>query len=414
MTAAVNSTAISSSGYSPVQNGIINQGQLVHAFQAWTLDKAKSLADHLEARGDLTAPSGRSWRLWLRFTWKRTAATWRQSLAAVSAGKSIREGLENLGDPELGATLGRASGHGSTDDGDVDRTASYAVGAATSEGQRFRVLRPHARGGLGADFVAPDGELHREVALKQIPDRHADDATSRQRFLIEAEITGALEHPGIVPVYGLGTYTDGRPFYAMRFIRGDSLREAIEHFHGEPGRVSAASRSKRSRSKRSRSKRESFEEESFDEDSGRSRVPARLAEAATVVHRRLLRHRICAFTGRVAPRYQAGRPVRPRRLRLSALVRRPADQATRNALVPLHYSLHPQGHNLRQLTPQLRTIGTNVTFDRVGNLRRITITQIPSAGGGGADSARGRGHPPGSPACSRPVRRCDAGPFSAS
>src|SRR5262249_28753730 len=84
----------------------------------------------------------------------------------------------------------------------------------------------------------------REVALKQILDKHADDPSSRSRFLVEAEITGGLEHPGIVPVYGLGTYADGRPFYAMRFIRGDSLKEAIEQFHAgrapgtDPGRQS--------------------------------------------------------------------------------------------------------------------------------------------------------------------------------
>ena len=56
--------------------------------------------------------------------------------------------------------------------------------------------------------------------------------------MVEAEITGRLEHPGIVPVYGLGTYDDGRPFYAMRFIRGDNLKAAIEQFHKdrEPGR----------------------------------------------------------------------------------------------------------------------------------------------------------------------------------
>ena len=93
-------------------------------------------------------------------------------------------------------------------------------------------------------FVALDAELNREVALKQILDHHADDPVSRQRFLLEAEITGGLEHPGIVPVYGLGTYGDGRPYYAMRFIRGDSLKEAIEQFHADaalkddPGRRS--------------------------------------------------------------------------------------------------------------------------------------------------------------------------------
>ena len=96
------------------------------------------------------------------------------------------------------------------------------------------MLRPHAQGGLGAVFVAMDGELNREVALKQILDHHADDLRSRQRFLIEAEVTGGLEHPGIVPVYGLGSYEDGRPYYAMRLIRGDSLKLAIRQFHDYP------------------------------------------------------------------------------------------------------------------------------------------------------------------------------------
>jgi eukaryotic-like serine/threonine-protein kinase len=121
----------------------------------------------------------------------------------------------------------------------------FGPGDAGPAGGRYRVLRPHARGGLGEVFVALDAELNREVALKQILDRHADDPVSRQRFLVEAEITGGLEHPGIVPVYGLGTYSGGRPYYAMRFIRGDSLKEAIERFHAvdtpgeDPGRRSS-------------------------------------------------------------------------------------------------------------------------------------------------------------------------------
>ncbi len=94
--------------------------------------------------------------------------------------------------------------------------------------------------------MALDRELNREVALKRILDRHADDPGSRARFLLEAEVTGGLEHPGIVPVYGLGHDEAGRPYYAMRFIKGDSLKEAIEAFHGDeslksdPGRRSLA------------------------------------------------------------------------------------------------------------------------------------------------------------------------------
>src|SRR5581483_2546937 len=106
--------------------------------------------------------------------------------------------------------------------------------AAAAGGTRFRKLRAHAKGGLGEVFVAHDDELRREVALKEIQDRHADHPGSRARFLLEAEVTGGLEHPGIVPVYGLGQYDDGRPYYAMRFIRGESLREAIDRYH-KPG-----------------------------------------------------------------------------------------------------------------------------------------------------------------------------------
>jgi serine/threonine-protein kinase len=101
--------------------------------------------------------------------------------------------------------------------------------------QRYRTLRPHAKGGLGTVFVAHDEELHREVALKEIQERHAHHPENRRRFLLEAEVTGALEHPGIVPVYGLGAYPDGRPFYAMRLIRGHSLDQAIRQFHAEDG-----------------------------------------------------------------------------------------------------------------------------------------------------------------------------------
>jgi serine/threonine protein kinase len=108
----------------------------------------------------------------------------------------------------------------------------------TGQGLRYRILRPHAKGGLGEVFVAEDQELHRKVALKEIQEDRAHDAVSRSRFLLEAEITGGLEHPGIVPVYGLGQYSDGRPFYAMRFIKGDNLKEAIRRFHAaeRPGR----------------------------------------------------------------------------------------------------------------------------------------------------------------------------------
>jgi hypothetical protein len=73
--------------------------------------------------------------------------------------------------------------------------------------------------------------MHRKVALKEILDRHADHPENRNRFLLEAEITGDLEQSGIVPIYCLGTYADGGPSDAMRFIKGDILKDAIVGFH---------------------------------------------------------------------------------------------------------------------------------------------------------------------------------------
>ncbi|HEY7428643.1 MAG TPA: serine/threonine-protein kinase [Gemmataceae bacterium] len=102
---------------------------------------------------------------------------------------------------------------------------------------RYRVLRFHAAGGLGEVYVAEDTELHREVALKEIKRQHADGRDARSRFVLEGKVTGRLEHPGVVPVYGLGSYTDGRPYYAMRLIQGESLGAAIGRFHVQsPGR----------------------------------------------------------------------------------------------------------------------------------------------------------------------------------
>jgi eukaryotic-like serine/threonine-protein kinase len=217
-------------GLLALQNGLIDQVQLVAAFQAWTRERTRPLAEQLIARGDLDVEQRSLLEGLLAQHLKKHGGAVAQSLAVISAERSTRESLAALGDPEIEGTLTRL---GSGSSADSDRTASLSAGSTTSDGQRFRVLRPHAQGGLGAVYVALDAELHREVALKQLLDRHADDPASRARFLLEAEITGALEHPGIVPVYGLGTYADGRPYYAMRFIRGDSLKGAIDRFHAD-------------------------------------------------------------------------------------------------------------------------------------------------------------------------------------
>ena len=78
-----------------------------------------------------------------------------KSMAVLEVGRSTRESLARLGDLDVEASLAHVGSRSATTQiGNADHTVSYAVGNATSEGQRFRVLRPHARGGLGMVFVA--------------------------------------------------------------------------------------------------------------------------------------------------------------------------------------------------------------------------------------------------------------------
>lgn len=96
---------------------------------------------------------------------------------------------------------------------------------------RFRVLRQHARGGLGQIEIALDSEFQREIALKSIRDEYSASPLHQEKFNQEAMVTGALEHPGVVPVYSFGRDGDGTPHYAMRFIRGEELSSKIKVFH---------------------------------------------------------------------------------------------------------------------------------------------------------------------------------------
>jgi serine/threonine-protein kinase len=117
----------------------------------------------------------------------------------------------------------------------VPAETGTGAGGARPEGPRYRALHFHARGGLGEVWAARDQEFGRRVALKRLRQERADDPESRRRFLWEAEVTARLEHPGIVPAYGLTWDEAGRPCYAMRFIQGESLQDAIRSFHQADG-----------------------------------------------------------------------------------------------------------------------------------------------------------------------------------
>src|SRR6188768_1092959 len=95
---------------------------------------------------------------------------------------------------------------------------------------RYVLTAFHARGGMGEVWRCQDATMGREVALKRLVNDHA---AARERFLCEAQVTGQLQHPGIIPVHDLGFDDAGRPYYVMTFVQGRTLKAAIESFYGD-------------------------------------------------------------------------------------------------------------------------------------------------------------------------------------
>jgi eukaryotic-like serine/threonine-protein kinase len=233
-------------GVVAVQMDFISRDALVVAMNAWALDKARSLGQILVAQNALSSQRHDLLEALVDEHLKQHGNDPQQSLATLPMAADIRDGLTRISDGDLQVSLARMETQDDTRQFHPDDMPGRTIplSTTTSSGNRFRIVRPWREGGLGKVSVALDEELNREVALKEIKYKHAKNQTSRERFLLEAEVTGALEHPGVVPVYGLGHYGDGRPFYAMRFVRGDSLDEAIQRFHkGEGAKHDSGQRS---------------------------------------------------------------------------------------------------------------------------------------------------------------------------
>jgi eukaryotic-like serine/threonine-protein kinase len=193
-------------GMLALKRGLIDHIQLLAAFDAWKARENVSMAEILVAQGALAASD--------------------ISVVGGELDEAKEDHSATVAYIPSDVVLDRRGGTELTGE-----SAQSSPGPSETI-ERFRVIRPHARGGLGEVFLAVDIEVDRQVALKELQAYHAHDPQSQSRFLREARVTGRLEHPGIVPVYGVGRHSDGRPYYAMRFIEGETLKQAIERFHG--------------------------------------------------------------------------------------------------------------------------------------------------------------------------------------
>ncbi|WP_367872756.1 protein kinase [Luteolibacter sp. Populi] len=98
---------------------------------------------------------------------------------------------------------------------------------------KYEVNHEVARGGMGTVFCARETPIRREVAMKVMLSQANEGAVAR--FIKEAQVTGQLEHPNIVPIHELGVDEQDQLFYTMKYVRGITLKEALARLaRGEP------------------------------------------------------------------------------------------------------------------------------------------------------------------------------------
>jgi tRNA A-37 threonylcarbamoyl transferase component Bud32 len=207
---------------------------LVKSLRAWEMDPSQPFGAILKQHGQLTPE-----RLDLveQAAWQHLHAhdyDPRRSLALAVARGVPPDLVRRLGDftTQLLTGLTPADDEVPTTQSAVDTQVgrSQPPGPVIAE-ERYRLIQPLARGGIGRIYLAEDTALRRTVALKEMHANFANDPVSRERFQLEAELTGGLQHPGVVQIHDFGVMNDGRPFYTMPYIHGETLQHAIERFH---------------------------------------------------------------------------------------------------------------------------------------------------------------------------------------
>jgi serine/threonine-protein kinase len=92
---------------------------------------------------------------------------------------------------------------------------------------RYQLQGEIARGGMGAILKGRDVDLGRDLAIKVMLEAHRGNSEVVRRFVEEAQIGGQLQHPGVVPVYELGSFPDQRPYFAMKLVKGRTLASLL-------------------------------------------------------------------------------------------------------------------------------------------------------------------------------------------
>jgi formylglycine-generating enzyme required for sulfatase activity/serine/threonine protein kinase len=225
-----------------LQLGIIAKDKVIRAFTEWLFDKAKPLGEILVHQKAITPEQRKTLESAVEAHIQQEGGE-QKALASLNHVKDLESDLDHLADNDLNQSLDGAvtqrkllgldvlfSQSHDSESSSTNKKGSFS-GPESKQTDRFERQHFLDSGNLGEVFFAKDTELNRTVVTKYIRPEMSGDSLKQALFHLEGEVTGSLEHPSVVPVYGLGKDTKGRLYYAMRYVRGKKLSRVIAEYH---------------------------------------------------------------------------------------------------------------------------------------------------------------------------------------
>lgn len=205
-----------------LDSALLNERDLGAVVSSWSMHGTVSLLDHLLATGCITREIYSAVEQRAKLRLERSDAT-NGNASNMNPGDSVTK--DALARIDQSGRVAKLFG--------ISAATSGVAGVEYREHtSRYELIRKLGQGGLGTVWLARDKYLRRHVALKEIRGTQCSSRAALRRFQREAEITGRLEHPGIVPIYQLGEdAATGKSFYTMRFLGKQTMQDAIGEYH---------------------------------------------------------------------------------------------------------------------------------------------------------------------------------------
>jgi serine/threonine-protein kinase len=216
-----------------LQADLIDRDRFVRACTLWAAHKERAIADLLLEQGWLTFDGKAVVDQLIAFKLRKHGGDVQASLAEA-AGADVRGALASIPDADVERSVAALPDTPARPTRVAPAAEDFSTVPPAACAGRNILYEEIGCGGIGRVLRGRDAELRRDLAVKVLRDEYRNDAKVQRRFVEEAQISGQLQHPGVVPIHELGRFPDGQPYFTMKLVKGRTLA-ALLNEHPDPG-----------------------------------------------------------------------------------------------------------------------------------------------------------------------------------